>query len=108
IDTLCIDQSNIQERNRQVAQMGEIFSDATEVIVWLGRLLNCIALLRLTKMIGRKTLALLELYEKRRAIDDELYSDEYWSRAWITQQNFLAKNAVIVMNDWNVNIEECI
>jgi hypothetical protein len=37
IDALCIDQSNVLERNHQVQQMGQIFAQAEEVIMWLGR-----------------------------------------------------------------------
>lgn len=40
IDALCIDQSNVAERNHQVAQMGMIYSKARHVIAWLGSL-NC-------------------------------------------------------------------
>ncbi|PKK52630.1 hypothetical protein CI102_2880 [Trichoderma harzianum] len=36
IDALCIDQSNIEERSLQVAQMREIYSMASEVIIFLG------------------------------------------------------------------------
>lgn len=36
VDALCIDQSNIPERNHQVGMMGQIYSFATDVIVWLG------------------------------------------------------------------------
>jgi hypothetical protein len=36
IDALCINQSNIPERNHQVAQMGDIFGSAQCVHVWLG------------------------------------------------------------------------
>jgi hypothetical protein len=38
IDALCIDQSNVAERNHQVAQMGMIYSKARYVIAWLGPL----------------------------------------------------------------------
>lgn len=37
IDSLCMNQENIQERNAQVAKMAEIFGKASDVIVWLGR-----------------------------------------------------------------------
>ncbi|KAG4442473.1 hypothetical protein IFR05_002075 [Cadophora sp. M221] len=36
IDALCIDQSNSDEKGIQVAMMGEIYSKASQVIVWLG------------------------------------------------------------------------
>jgi hypothetical protein len=34
IDAICIDQSNVQERNHQVQQMSEIYRNALEVHVW--------------------------------------------------------------------------
>ncbi|KAI4141698.1 MAG: hypothetical protein L6R39_005221 [Caloplaca ligustica] len=36
IDALCIDQSNIPERNRQVANMQDIYASSTGTLVWLG------------------------------------------------------------------------
>ena len=37
VDALCIDQSNIIERNEQVQQMGSIFRGARAVVSWLGQ-----------------------------------------------------------------------
>jgi hypothetical protein len=36
MDALSIDQRTVQERNHQVQQVGEIYSNAAEVIAWLG------------------------------------------------------------------------
>jgi hypothetical protein len=36
IDAICIDQSNLKERNQQVSQMRDIYTNAEAVIVWLG------------------------------------------------------------------------
>lgn len=36
IDAICIDQSNVSERNHQVQQMGTIYRNADQVICWLG------------------------------------------------------------------------
>ena len=36
IDSVCINQAIVQERNHQVSLMGRIYSEATGVIVWLG------------------------------------------------------------------------
>ena len=36
IDAICIDQSNVHERNEQVRRMRDIFEQALEVFVWLG------------------------------------------------------------------------
>jgi hypothetical protein len=37
VDSVCIDQKSISDRNQQVKQMGEIYRKATTVLVWLGR-----------------------------------------------------------------------
>jgi Heterokaryon incompatibility protein (HET) len=37
IDTICINQADLQERAQQVLEMGEIYSNALEVIIWLGK-----------------------------------------------------------------------
>lgn len=36
IDAACIDQRNVVEKGTQVAMMGEIYSNASQVVVWLG------------------------------------------------------------------------
>jgi hypothetical protein len=36
IDAICIDQSNLLERNQQVALMGTLYTKAHRVLVWLG------------------------------------------------------------------------
>ncbi|RYN79389.1 hypothetical protein AA0120_g10711 [Alternaria tenuissima] len=37
VDAICIDQNNIRERGHQVQQMCKIYSQAEEVVVWLGQ-----------------------------------------------------------------------
>jgi hypothetical protein len=37
IDALCINQADFEERNSQVLLMGNIYSSAFEVLIWLGR-----------------------------------------------------------------------
>ncbi|KAF8856097.1 HET-domain-containing protein [Acephala macrosclerotiorum] len=36
IDAICIDQSNVEERSRQVERMGDIYTLAEQVVIWLG------------------------------------------------------------------------
>ncbi|KAH6672252.1 heterokaryon incompatibility protein-domain-containing protein [Halenospora varia] len=36
VDALCINQSDMKERNEQVAMMGEIYINAKPVVIWLG------------------------------------------------------------------------
>ena len=37
IDAICINQQDVEERNKQVPRMGWIYSNATEVLIWIGR-----------------------------------------------------------------------
>jgi hypothetical protein len=37
IDQLCIDQDNVAEKNAQVQQMDEIYSNSNRVLIWLGK-----------------------------------------------------------------------
>jgi Heterokaryon incompatibility protein (HET) len=36
VDSICIDQGNVDERNRQVQMMAQIYSNASQVCIWLG------------------------------------------------------------------------
>jgi hypothetical protein len=36
IDAICINQEDIEERNREVGRMGQIYGKATRVVIWLG------------------------------------------------------------------------
>ena len=35
VDAICIDQANIAEKNHQVPQMGRIYAQASQIVVWL-------------------------------------------------------------------------
>src|SRR2546421_7941835 len=37
VDAICIDQDNTQERGHQVQQMRDIYREAEQVVIWLGR-----------------------------------------------------------------------
>ena len=37
IDAICINQSNREEREKQVAIMGDVYKNATRTLVWLGQ-----------------------------------------------------------------------
>ena len=103
IDDLCIDQSNILERNHQVAQMGLIYSCALSVQVWLGKLPQSLSME--TQSMADIDLELQEeLYRAsstdkastRTAVFDKIFYDclvrnPYWERTWIMQEIFLAQ-----------------
>jgi hypothetical protein len=78
IDAICIDQSNLKERNRQVAQMRDVYTNAESVIVWLGL------------AQGREELAfLLARYPNLLKVEElqrellSLLSKPYFTRVWV-------------------------
>ncbi|EQB43487.1 hypothetical protein CGLO_17840 [Colletotrichum gloeosporioides Cg-14] len=95
VDVLCIDQENVQERNQQVRRMSDIYSSATQVVVWLGP----------ATLMGFEAMAIIQKY----AADSELHwpegrddraqlfhiyhflGNKWWSRVWTVQEAVLAK-----------------
>jgi hypothetical protein len=179
IDALCIDQSSIDERNHQVAQMGAIFQGATVVRIWLGKCIRlCHALPKVevfhypdegrflyekfsdeefshsgfelpnyrdlkqtngetspllvqiyriygpkmslssthkiygSKMAHYLELRATELHERlavlQQTLEAEFFNNEYWSRAWITQEIFVARHAVVMLEKEELSITACI
>jgi hypothetical protein len=96
IDALCIDQQDLRERQHQVQQMGDIFSQAKEVISWLGRDENIASLLRgqssqpdgheQTSQNKGHSADLYRIGSKVHSGLGSLVYHAYWKRAWITQE----------------------
>lgn len=86
VDAVCIDQSNVQERNDQVAQMRDIYSSAESVIVWLG----------LVKAHEELVFLLIkhpELLEVTKSQEELIafLNKPYFRRVWVVQEFILAK-----------------
>lgn len=110
IDALCIDQSDLLERNHQVALMGKIYAKAEKVLVWLGPGTNdlCRALVHLQDFETLKK-GLLEdsdiwdgLHLKRML---EFCDHEYWTRAWIVQEFLLAQSVEIWCGELSLDLQ---
>lgn len=99
IDALCIDQSNVREKTRQVQQMGLIFSRAQEVIAWLGLNEDIAGFLAEGPEPTPSSLSFSANYSEY----DDKYSVflrcEYWWRAWITQEVVLARHLTFMARD---------
>jgi hypothetical protein len=72
-DAICINQSDLDERNSQVAMMSWIYSRAQRVLVWLGQ----------------------PLEEGGSGSARWLVTSEYWKRVWIIQEIVLARRLLI-------------
>ena len=97
IDAISINQANILERNHQVAQMGQIFSKAAHVYLWLGRMPSSLVPL-LNTILGRDV-SRAQNYEavaqNRDMLVKHVFDNEYWRRAWVTQEIALAKGITV-------------
>ncbi|CAI6333456.1 unnamed protein product [Periconia digitata] len=99
IDALCIDQQNLFERNHQVAIMGDIYSRASKVLIWLGFG---------TQKMHEQLMKLSDLAKPSERIRisewDQAFADcilclcwaPYWTRVWIVQEVVLASELEIL------------
>lgn len=102
IDAICINQSDVHERNHQVSLMKEIYANATEVIIWLGDAANNSDLavdfisgqaqrtLR-TRGPGYYPVWNREVGKALRALCER----RYWRRMWIIQEVLHAKKLAV-------------
>ncbi|KAE8454208.1 hypothetical protein EG329_005133 [Mollisiaceae sp. DMI_Dod_QoI] len=122
IDALCIDQSNIEEKNQQVPQMGRIYSGAQSVLIWLGP-------------ASSKTDFAFDAFERvRKQFEDiqdsdfllkptafinamptgeewehsilDLLNREYWTRVWIVQELFLTARGRVICGSRIMHLED--
>ncbi|PQE09516.1 Heterokaryon incompatibility protein [Rutstroemia sp. NJR-2017a BBW] len=100
VDALCINQSDIPERNQQIPQMREIYDvgGAKRVVVWLGEVKNAKIAINFCERLLKEPpeFALLPGYDLEwEACYELLVEMPWWSRAWIIQE-VIHKNTVIV------------
>ena len=93
VDALCIDQGCRSEREIQVANMGQIFSGAAAVLVWLGQHDED------SSGLMRHLQSHVVDAPKRPSLDlqsafDGILNRSYWTRMWIVQEIYLAKELV--------------
>lgn len=106
IDAICIDQSDLNERNSQVGMMQTIFKKANQVIAWLGPGNASVesALEKLAKDLVPSTTRLsvvvaTEVFAKITSAECdalfELCGASFWTRRWIIQELWLPELPVI-------------
>ncbi|KAL5423764.1 hypothetical protein PMIN04_003658 [Paraphaeosphaeria minitans] len=100
VDAVCIDQTNVEERNHQVGFMGTIYANASQVVIYLGpgtpatdRLLNYLN--------GNET------ETDKRIIIHSVISDfldhRWFDRVWVLQEIALAKLATMVVGEKTIH-----
>ncbi|KAF2246901.1 HET-domain-containing protein, partial [Trematosphaeria pertusa] len=106
IDALCIDQANTAERNHQVQQMGQIYSEAQKVIIWLGKEDGLDPISR-SKYAGRPTWDMVFKFSIPRYWES-VFCNAYWTRAWVAQEILLARRRIILLNTTQIPWEKLV
>lgn len=104
-DSLCLNQADSDERGQQVRRMGEIYSGAKEVIVWLGpdsasmEWIHVDVQATRTKMLNKQA---------RRSLDAAIATLQlpYWRRAWIVQEVVLAQRVLVTCGNISIELNE--
>lgn len=108
VDAVCINQSDLPEKNHQVPLMSRIYGEATSVAVWLDIDSECADLLREFHTCdyhwdSRKnppgvhsvTSSVLTLLVRLR----EFFESPWWTRVWTVQELLLAKAVKFYFDD---------
>ncbi|KAJ4202729.1 hypothetical protein NW759_015293 [Fusarium solani] len=102
IDAICINQSNVHERNHQVNMMKQIYVNASEVYIWLGLendnsdlAMDFIAT-KGTRGLRRRGPGFHAIWPRHvgKALSD-LCERAYWRRMWIIQEIVHADNITV-------------
>jgi hypothetical protein len=99
VDALCIKQDSTVERNHQVARMGQIYSNATSVIAWLGSEYGDLEIWDEISHFasnppsypGEIEVSVNKSQERWKYECKLIFSHPYWRRAWILQECVLAR-----------------
>jgi len=107
IDAVCINQDDENERNQQVTQMGSIYSQASQVIAWLGlsneqtsaAIKTIASVPPWNPMLTSQWIAKEVTLNQLRQVKTSFCSMNYWERLWIIQELVLAEKVLIYCGD---------
>ena len=95
-DALCIDQSNVEERNQQVRQMGRIYSTAHHTVIYLGLLTAPVErVLQATPSRSSGIWINLDagaLTDITQTAENSLLNRPWFSRVWVFQELVLSRD----------------
>lgn len=106
IDALCINQDDINEQSKQVMRMADIYSKASNVIIWLGeadrdsdlamKFIQEISVRELDRLAGSESTG-----ESWRALA-KLMRRPWFTRRWIIQEVAFSQKAELWCGSWEV------
>jgi hypothetical protein len=106
VDAVCIDQSNVLERNHQVGFMGTIYSNASQVLVYLGPATNATNIV-LSYLNGEAAARSSPRKDRRYPAGMDHAAREFlrlrwFDRVWVLQEVALAKLATMTAGEKTV------
>lgn len=113
LDSLCINQCDVKERNWQVSIMGDIYRSAARVNAWIGETdLDSEYALGYMKHCHDQRLLQSQHHKfvrrrARQSLEQVLYRP-YWRRVWIVQELALAKNLMVYCGNMKIEWSELI
>ncbi|KAL8867261.1 MAG: hypothetical protein Q9174_005778, partial [Haloplaca sp. 1 TL-2023] len=132
IDQLCIDQTNVQERNAQVRLMAQIYRKAERTVVWLGEanisdieqdaILDASERMSfrpidhpystledqviLKELIGFRSQGTeRQLGLRRRQVLADILNKPWFTRAWVFQEVVVAKSGIVLCGSLEMDME---
>ncbi|KAG8161348.1 hypothetical protein KVR01_009612 [Diaporthe batatas] len=109
IDQICINQEDDNEKGQQIALMGEIYSTATRVLVWLGPGLDLGSDKTQTSVCsaGLQPVIVDDLnadLEELMGSDGlhALFNNNWFQRAWVVQESCLAREKQVLIGKFSI------
>ncbi|KAF2127482.1 HET-domain-containing protein, partial [Dothidotthia symphoricarpi CBS 119687] len=101
IDSVCIDQETVREKNHQVSIMKDIYTLASRVLIYAGD--SSLRLDHLLKYIDPSVEKDGMNPNDKRKDADELFCKPWFQRIWIVQEVVLAKVAIFYIGSYAIN-----
>lgn len=96
VDQICINQTDWDERSQQVKIMGQIFSTAKRVLIWLGKEeSNAVELATDGLTMDRQCIAVRNILEL-----------PWFRRGWVVQEAVLPPKVTFFMGTWPFDIDD--
>ncbi|KAH7092037.1 heterokaryon incompatibility protein-domain-containing protein, partial [Paraphoma chrysanthemicola] len=103
VDAVCINQEDLAERSRQVRLMGQVYSTASRVLIWLGPDHRRRAKTIFAMVLNPHQTASLQSLEALGDCLKELLRCQWLSRLWVVQEYHLAQSARCIWGEADID-----
>jgi len=101
IDSITINQADLEEKESQVKQMGAIYADARRVVIWLGPQRDSEHLIHTDTGDGRSS---FQRYRLEPSLG--LLKLPWFHRRWVIQETGLASEAILTRGTKSIEFQE--